>query len=37
MSLAMIWIAIAITVSLVSLLGAGAYTLLQILGEFSQN
>lgn len=33
----MLWIAIGLTVSLLSLLGAGTYTLLQILGEFSQS
>ncbi|TWE00944.1 hypothetical protein FB481_113172 [Pseudomonas sp. AG1028] len=33
----MIWIALGIALSIASLLGAGIYSLLQILGEFSQN
>ena len=33
----MIWIALGITLSVASVLGAGIYSLLQILGEFSQN
>lgn len=32
----MVWIAIGVTVALVSIVAAGAYSLLQILGEFSQ-
>lgn len=34
--LPMVWIAIGLTVALVSIVAAGAYSLLQILGEFSQ-
>ncbi|SFJ11063.1 hypothetical protein SAMN05216602_3932 [Pseudomonas argentinensis] len=32
----MIWIVLGVALSVASLLGAGIYSLLQILGEFSQ-
>lgn len=33
----MIWIALGVTLALASLVSAGIYSLLQILGEFSQS